>query len=320
MDTDEAVATPEPDVSAAVEESTPEASEQSSSSAEPTSMESALAEARAELASEESDTAKGEDANASPKPPATVDSEVTPQQPAETVSERKVTSQGELDRIQTLIAQGREAELDPAARGVLRKLEERVLAGQEKEAGFRKLYLDFEAERLDDVDAFTDKVLDDPAIAQFMRSYKAAHPGISLETPDAQPKQPNPQEVRAQVDAEYSDAVQQVASELCQKAGLDEVKIARLQAESGGKVGELLIRSFEAAVEARAEQMRPEIVRKEREAAELEAQAKYANKTIITPRAIGGVPVQGGKRDPSEPFNMGDAMREARAELEAAGV
>lgn len=283
-------------------------------------MESALAEARAELASDESSTAKGEDANASPKPPEAGDSEATPQQPAEPVSERKVTSQGELDRIQTLIAQGREAELDPAARGVLRKLEERVLAGQEKEAGFRKLYLDFEAERLDDVDAFTDKVLADPGIAQFMQDYKRKHPDISLENPNAQPKQPNPQEVRAQVDAEYADAVTQVAAELSTKAGLDAGQIAKIQAESGGKVGELLIRSFDAAVAAGVEKMRPEIARKEREAAELEAQAKYANKTIITPRSIGGVPVQGEKRDPSKPFDMGDAIREARAELEAAGV
>jgi hypothetical protein len=282
-------------------------------------MYEAFQEAVAEQAGEESKDAASEDAKASPETPPAPDSEAAPQTPADP-EPRKVTSQGELDRIQTLIDQGREAELEPAARGVLRKLEARVLAGQQREEGFRKLYLDYEGERVEDPDAFADKVLDDPGVAQFMKAYKSAHPDISLENPTAGPKAPDPAEVRARVIADYDDAVTRVAAELTTRAGLDEVAFAKIQTETGGNVGELLVRSWEAAIEAKVEQMKPEITRKEREAAELEAQARYANKTIITPRAIGGVPVTGEKSDPSKPFSMGDALRESRAELEAAGV
>jgi len=320
MDTEEAVAAPTADVSPTPVEEAPavQAEESPAESEATTSMSEAFAQAKAELASDESTPAKGEDAPASLNPPETGDSEATPQTPAEPEPRRSPTAQGELDRIQTLIAQGREHELDPAARGVLRKLEEGVLAKQQKEDGFRKLYLDYETERFEDAEAFSDKMLADPGIAQFMQAYRRQHPGISLDNTTAQPRQPDPAEVRAQVDSEYVTAVTQVAEKLTRDHGVDEGTIARLQAESGGKVGDLLVRSFEAAVQAQVTKLTPEIARKEREAAELEAQAKYANKTIIVPRQINGLPVDPkAAKDSSEPFSMRDAFNQAKQEIAA---
>lgn len=316
MEPDEAVVAPEVDDSAPAAE---EVFEEASYAVEPTSMESALAEARAELASDESVPVQGEDAQASLNPPTAVDSEATPQESTESVPDRKATPQGVLDRILSLIQEGREAELDPSSRGVLRKLEERSEARRQEDANYRKLYLGYESEKFEDPDSFVEKMIAEPAIGQFMSAYKRQHPEISLENPTAQHREPSAAEVRAQVDVEYADAVTQTVSAIARTAGIDDGTVARLQAESGGRLGEFMARSFDEAVKVQAEKMRPEIARKEREAAELEAQARYANKTIITPRAVGGLPVTGGHRDLSEPFSMRDAMREARAE-EAAGV
>lgn len=281
------------------------------------SIADALAEARAELDAQPEETASGD----SKEPPAKDVAETTETPPAEQATEapvaRKDPAQGELQRILQLVEEGRQGELSPTARGVLRRLQENVKQEAARENEYRETYLRFERMKGEDPEAFADEVINDPAIPRFMRAYKAKHPDVSLDSPNGSTTA-DPVRIRRELDAEYAEAVTETVAMIAANAGLDEPSIDRIRQESGGKLGVMMARAFEESVKAAVAKELPKIKEAERVAAQQEAQAAYANKTIIAPRVVNGTPgnVKGAGRDPSQPYTWADALAESKQELE----
>lgn len=285
-------------------------------------MADAFAAARAET---EAAAAPSEDSTAeSSQPEGDEQPQAGAEQHAEASAppEKPVTTQGVLDRIQTLVAQGREAELTPEERGVYNRVREaakaEVLKTQAEEKEFRRTYLDFERLRLEDPDSFAEKVLENPDIVGFMRSYKAANPEVSLENPEPGPRQPSPDEVRQEMRSQYNDAITNVVKAVAADAGVDYDAVAK---DAEGKLGTVLTRLVDAAIKVGIEKALPDIKKAEREAAALEAQALYANKTIVTPKVMGAGVTDPRAARPSGggPISMREAAELARQEMAASG-
>ena len=79
-----------------------------------------------------------------------------------------------------------------------------------------------------------------------------------------------------------------------------------------------MAKAFEESVKAAVAKELPKVKAAERLAAQQEAQAAYANKTIITPRVVNGTPgdTKGAGRDPNQPYTWHDALAESKKELD----
>jgi len=278
----------------------------------------AFAAAEAELAAQapptaEDATATSQQAEDSAPAPEAQTTEPTEQAPASS----QESIQGQLARIQTLLEQGRLNELSATERGVLRRIEQGVEANAAKEREFRATYLRFERMRTEDPAAFAAEVITDPDIPRFMKAFNTAHPEVTLDTPDGVPT-PDVRRIRTEIDAEYQVAIEETVEQIAQRSGLDAPTIARIQSEAGGKLGPLMEATVNEAARVRAEKMRAEIAKEEREAAEKAAQARYAGKTIITPRQLEGTPSTAGADSSPDDYTWEQAFADAERSLAAA--
>ena len=283
------------------------------------SIAEALAEARAEQQAQTDDTPPGDSTTEPPEKGDAETDEATDTGETETTAPvaKKDPAQGELQRILQLVEEGRQAELTPTARGVLRRLQENVKAEAARENEYRETYLRFERMKVEDPEAFGDEVVKDPAVPQFMRAYKSAHPDVSLDSPEGSTTV-DPVKIRRELDAQYSEAMTETVAMIASNAGLDETQIDRIRQDSGGKLGVLMAKAFEESVKAAVAKELPKVKAAERLAAQQEAQAAYANKTIITPRVVNGTPgdTKGAGRDPNQPYTWHDALAESKKELD----
>lgn len=274
----------------------------------------AFAAAKAELGegSTEGDGAASEEGSPEPpaQEPATGEAEGQPEGETEPPKTEPQTGQGALDRIQTLVREGRLAELDARERGLLDVVRGQLAEEQKQEQKFRDFYLELLAKEDEDPVGFIQEMKKQPRLVEFMNAYKAAHPDISLDNPDAPHRGPSPEAIREQVWAESVDAISKTIDQMATAAGVDAGSLATLRQQAGDKYGQYMLSAFDTAVKAGVEKMREAVRAEEREAAELEAQAKWAPKTIVTPRQV-----TGGAPDPGKPGETGDvSMRAAFAE------
>lgn len=244
-----------------------------------------------------------------------------PEPPAISKTPENRTTQGTLDRLNTLVSQGRIAELTPAERGLFNRIQQRAIdshtAEQQQENEFKDLFLSLEAEAIDDPAAFASRLLADPRLSAFHNAYKTAHPEVSVDTPDAKPA-PDPRRIRSEIDSEYRTTIAEAVATIAEKAGLKAAELTVLREGASGPLSHLDA-VFTAAVKAGIEKERPALRAEERKAAALEAQAKYAGRTIVTPRTAGGLPkaAPGDGEAPRSFSTIGEAYK-AAVELENA--
>lgn len=280
-------------------------------------FERALASARD---SEEEDEAGVEDG----EPAAPAEADAAEEAPAEDAA-KPADSQAVLDRVYQLWKLGREEELSPQERGILRRMEldatTRIQTQQAQEESFRELYLGLLAQKDEDPEAFAHFLQSDPKgeeSLRFMKAYAAAHPDVTLDSPQA------PVVKRADV---YRDAVAQAfdtvdtaLSTVAGKYGLSDADLESAYEKSGNDFASYLDAIVSAAAKAEVERERPKIAKAEREAHAAELQAVRAKKTIITPRPLNGSPAS----KPVAPVDHGDfdsvfarAASEAKRAIEA---
>lgn len=274
--------------------------------------------ARAKDSEEKEETGEGDG-----QPAAPVDSAA--EEATAEAAAKPADSQAVLDRVYQLWKQGREEELSPQERGILRRMEldatTRIQAQQAQEESFRELYLGLLAQKDEDPEAFAHFLQSDPKgeeSLRFMKAYAAAHPDVTLDSPQA------PVVKRADV---YRDAVAQAfdtvdtaLATVAGKYGLTDADLESAYEKSGNDFASYLDAIVAAAAKAEVERERPKIAKAEREAHAAELQVVRAKKTIITPRPLNGAPAS----KPVAPVDHGDfdsvfarAAAEAKRAIEA---
>lgn len=241
-----------------------------------------------------------------------------------TLSGEKLTPQQVLDRIQTLTSQGRENELTPSERGVLRRIRSEAVAAHQQEAEqetqFRDLFLDLDRKAKEEPETFVATLMqseDGERLVRFYRQYQKDHPDISTDNPNGNgPEQPD--KIRQEVAGKWFDDFDRGIESIATAAGIPGEKLTELYEKSAHPFNDYLPAVIDAIAEQKAEASREAIRAEERKAAQLEAQATYAGKTIVVPRVINGSG-PGGKetsRPPSDPNKAFDwAARQAREQL-----
>lgn len=274
--------------------------------------------ARAKDSEDEEETAEGDG-----EPASAVEPNAAGEAPEDAA--KPADSQAVLDRVYQLWKQGREEELSPQERGILRRMEldatTRIQTQQAQEESFRDLYLGLLAQKDEDPEAFAHFLQSDPKgeeSLRFMKAYAAAHPDVTLDSPQA------PVVKRADV---YRDAVAQAfdtvdtaLATVAGKYGLTDADLESAYEKSGNDFASYLDAIVAAAAKAEVERERPKIAKAEREAHAAELQVVRAKKTIITPRPLNGAPAS----KPVAPVDHGDfdsvfarAAAEAKRAIEA---
>lgn len=305
--------------------------EASTPQSEPDPFEAAVAEARSEIAGQESQEptpADGEKpAEGEAKSDATEGQSTPPSdegQPSAPPPEKPATPQSVLDRIRTLVDQGREKELSPVEQGILRKLEAKAIERRDAETTAEKqardAFLALDALRVEDPGELARVFAEEPRRAEFYKLYKAAHPDISVDNPEGN-GQTDPTKVKQETVQTFFDQFDRAVEASWEKTGLPAEKLAELY-EKASTPWEYLDQTVEAMAEARAKDMLAKALPDERRAIELEVQARYTPKTIVTPRPANGMP--NGTTPSSAPANNApfndafeDAARRAREQSAA---
>lgn len=252
----------------------------------------------------------------------------TPAPEAAVPAEKPLTpnAQAQLQRLETLVAQGREAELSPREAGILRKIRADTLAAhqaeQQQEATFRDLFLTLEAERLEDPEAYFARLDENPEYARFHKMYKTAHPDVTAESPMGQVV--NAAAVERKTAEQFFGSLDQAVEAMATDAGLTAGTLAKIRDEATGPwqyLSNFVTEAVKSRVAAEVAKELPKIQAAERKAALLQAQREFATERIITPRRIDGnqpgAPGQ-ANREPSRPMTMAEANAQARKELEVA--
>lgn len=306
----------------------------------PISMAEALAQAQA--------AAESPDASQPPEPaPDAVsdegagegDSAAAETKTPETRRERLFSEKAALQRAVDLVAQGREAELSPEARGILRKYEKQIIerhkADQADEEEFKDLWLTLEAARVEDPAEWARLTVEHPKAQEnyrFYHAYKAAHPDISLDTPNPSARQRSESDIVAEVATAYGQGFEQTLDAIAEEAEIDPARYAALKAEfSFGKhpdsgnlatfMAKMVSATAEAMVKPLLEKEAAKIKAAERKAYDLQLQT-YKQQAQQTPRSLPAGVMDPRKAktqtDPSRPFSLRDALAEAK-EILAAG-
>lgn len=278
----------------------------------------AFAAAKAELGAQPAEPAKDSSTEASPPDGKAEDAPATEQQvQQEPAPERPVTTQAVLDRIRTLVDEGRIAEMTPTERGIYNRIRQSFEREQQQEREFRDLFLELEAERQTDPEGFVERLLgqeNGAELLQFYQAYKKAHPDVTLDNPEGRPKQPSPEQIRAEIRENYNTALNEIMAAVAEQHGAD---YSAVVAKSGNKLGTAITLLIDAAVEARMAKELPRRLEKEREAIRMEVQAEFAPRNVLTPKVLGnGNAAPVGNSD--GPITWGQALAEAKAELERA--
>lgn len=283
------------------------------------SFEEAVAQARTATEATESTSTDAGSEGGSEEPPsgeAAQDSQTEPSAADRRTPETR-TTQGVLQRIHDLVEQGRESELNQVEQGILRRIRSNAVTRYEteqtQEREFKGMYLDLLTKQSEDPEAFARYLVDDPngpRTARFMQSYKAAHPEVSLDDPDATPAI-RPDSIRREERARFEQALNDTLDIVGAEAGVD---VAKLREGSDG-LGSLLRSVIADGAKALAEKDREAIRKAERKAAEQEATAKWAPKTIVTPKMVNGQVPRPGKAGPKSRLSFEEAAALAREEV-----
>lgn len=231
------------------------------------------------------------------------------------------STQSTLDRIRTLVDQGRESELTREEQGILKRLESRGRekaereraereAMEQEEAGFREIYLDLLALEQDDPAEFAKAIREEPSRAAFMRDYAKAHPEITLDNPDASPPQKSFEQMRAEAQDEVRGKLLDLGKYLGEEYGLSDEDVRRIAGSAKGE-GTYLAGIIDAAVEKRATALADKKVKDAVKAREMELKAEYATKTIVSPRPL-NAPNKAGVKSTSQGNSVADAYAEAK--------
>lgn len=226
--------------------------------------------------------------------------EPTAEQPAASSPEKATIAQ--LNRIISLVSEGREGELDSESRGLLRALQTRTRAEVEQEAQqeeqFKGYYLNLLEQKEDDPEAFAQTLLGEKGdqIRQFMRWYEESHPGVSRTSPDV------PLAKRVDVEKEAYEravgAIDDAVTSITREFGLTEDTLSEVYQKSGGQLSKYLTGVVDTlaekrtteAIEAFHKTELPKILEKEREALRTEEQAKWVKQNVRTPRSVQAAP------------------------------
>lgn len=260
-------------------------------------------------------------------------SEATPTEPAvesqparpERQARTKLTLQGAFDLVRTLRAQNREAEIPPEALGLVRAYDADVIsrsrAEDQQERAFRDRYVELLATRASDPARFGQGVT--ASDLQFMEAYGRQHPEVTLDNPEVAPRPVvDPVQMRQAVDSEYRSAFADFAAGLAEDFEIPVERFGEIQAKGQGPFGvmnDLVQTAIQRGIEAGIAKELPRRLAEEAKAIRLEEQARYAGRTIITPRMIpNGTPALAPSRDASAPLSMREAAIEAQRILETA--
>ena len=284
------------------------------------SVADAFAEAKAEIEAEATPAQDSVPAESTESPETPASETPTPDATDTTPDQGPTTAQGALDRIQTLVAQGRERELSATERGILNRLRTQVQAEAKEQETIRDAYLDLLNKQAEDAEALAHFFVNDPKgpdALTFMREYGRLNPDVSLEHPQGKAATPSPERVRAEVRSEYNQAIEELLETVATDAGLDATTFSRIKGEAQG-LGSFLGQTVTEAVKAQIAKELPRIQAEERKAAELEAQAKFANTTMIAPRAIGNGAPSDPRANPSSQVSGKGGIDDWRAAFDEA--
>lgn len=301
---------------------------------EPISMAEAFARAKAARESQQSsESAPDSEADGSGDSESAKPAQETPQQ-------RLFTEQAAIQRALDLRRQGRESELSPEARGLLRKFEEEIMPAAEQrvrtrdkeETEFKNLFLHLDSLRLTDREAFdaeVDSINPDTGRRDklaFYYAYKDAHPEISADNPNAEPPRKSEAQIYSDVAATYGKGFEGLIDAIGRDGGVDSETMQRLKAEyrfgahpdseNLATFGAKLITALvEAGSKSHIEREVAKVREAERKAYQLELQ-RVKGQQITTPRNL-----PGGVRDPRKPveshgpITMAEAVRQAKESL-----
>ena len=323
---DQETATP-PVIDAPAPEATAPVAE-TAAPAEPRSTEERMAEAfaAAETAAKQDPPKAPESKTPAPKEPEQPAG--TSQEPPQT-NRNRTPEEGALDRALSLRRQGRESELSPRAQRALAdydgeirgKAIEEYRTTQATEARMRQVFLTLESERMTDPVAFSQKVLENPDIGVFHRSYRQEHPDVSLENPSA-PRQRTEQEIARELTEAYGKGFESTFDRIADDAGLSDEAIASLKAEfkfgahpDSAKLGTYLGKLVTEAVKTATKESRARVTEVETENTALK-QEVTALKTrgLQTPSHIpGSLSAPGSSSGPTR-GTVNDRMLAAAAE------
>lgn len=229
--------------------------------------------------------------------------------------------QGTIDRIDTLVRQGRTDDLTPDERGIWEKLRsqasEAVRAEAEQEANFKKMFLEFDGYRRTDPAQWAAMIEEDPRRAQFYKAYHEAHPGVSIDNPDGETARVPDTRARQEVDDQWRKGLGDTLGAVARESGISEARVVELANEAQGPFS-MVAAVVNEAVKARLEKERPQIVAAERDAAEKETQARWAKETLMAPPSMPGVPRSGVPEQSSALPSMNEAFEQAKRQLDVA--
>lgn len=311
-----------------------------SEASSPISMAEALAQARAaaESPAPTSSEEPGEQPASSEHAGTEGDSAAAETPTSKGPRERLFTEKAALQRALDFQAQGREAELSPEARGILRKYEKQIIERHEtrrsEDEEFKDLWLQLEAARVEDPAEWARLTVEHPKAREhfeFYHSYRLAHPEVSLDTPNPSAKQRSEQDILAEVATAYGQGFEQTLDAIADEADIDPAKYQALKAEfSFGKhpdsanlatfMAKMVSTVAEAMVKPLLEKEVAKVKAAEKKAYDLQLQT-YKTQAQQTPRSMPAGVMDPRKArtqaDPSRPFSLRDALAEAKEALAA---
>lgn len=293
------------------------------------SVEDAWAQAREALDSDEESDEGGQGDAASPDGQPGVDATGEQQSPTTQTAAPETPDKGQsfqanLDRLRSLVEEGREGELTPAERGVLdrirRQVADRHTAEQQAFNEAKDAFLALDALINESPEDWAAHSIAEPEKAArelaFYKDFKSKHPDISTVTPEGDVT--NPERVRTEAQRRVFEAFDQAVVDVAGKHGVKPEKLAQLY-DAATTPWEYLGNVVEAVVESHvASEVEKRLV-DERKAIQQEMQAKYTPKIVKPPVTLGGLPGSGKAPARSGPISIEEAFAAAKERAAQAG-
>lgn len=165
----------------------------------------------------------------------------TPRQPSD-------PGQAELDRINTLVAQGRIGELSARQRGLYNTIAQRALETQQLREAVVDRALELRAMETDDPAAYVDWRRANPTQAKSYDEFWELPEYKNITAENRRPQR-SEEQIRSAVQAEWEGVVSETAQAIATDGGLSGDEYGRLVTEHGKNLGSLLQASFNAAVD-----------------------------------------------------------------------
>lgn len=192
-------------------------------------------------------------------------------------------TQAELDRINTLVSQGRIGELSARQRGIYNAIAERALADHQLQQTVIDRALELRQMRTDDPEGFLDWREQNPSAAQAYDQFWRDPAHASLTAENRRPQRTE-QQIRESVQSEWESVVAETAQAIATDGGLSGDEYGRLTQEHKN-LGSLLQASFNAAVNKKVTTTlaseRARIEQEATEAARHELEVEYASRNAV---------------------------------------